>query len=887
MLLRHPLLSLAFLQLWSSWLSALAQQQSFFPPAVPVAVRSPTFNCWLDTRNGSNPLLNVWPTFWNDEHILGWAGYIKVDGLTWNWLGFPVGNTSTLISTEITPTRTILTVQAGPMLLNVTFLSPVEPSNWALQSLPFSYVYVDGQALDGKSHSIQLYSDISAEWVSDSLSTAIQWNTSRTSNSVYHQVQSSTPQSVFTDVAEDSVAYYAIASVQPGLVSVIGNGVTLRGQFSAAGDGFTLTSDIPATFGNVESEGKFPVFAHALDLGQTETISSVAWVIGLVRDPVVTYMNAPRRAYFWSQYATIGDAIDAFVDDFPAARTRALAMDQQILQAAAKVSNDYGDLVSLATRQAMAGVEITLPTQAADGSWNLSDVQAFMKDVGNSQRVNPTEGIYAALPALLYLNASLSGALLGPLLQYQDSVAYANPYAASDLGFAYPAAPGDANDQDVYGVENSGNMLILALAHARTSGDGSLVSRYYSLLKEWADYLSTNALIPAQEIPADGLDSSLGQNHGNITNLAIKGIIAIQAMSEISKLVGEITDAQTYQTSASSLVKSWVNLASPSGHLIWTYGSPSSFGLMYNLLADRLLQLNVVPSSIYADESFALVNALPAPYGLPLSSDSNSNTRSDWALFSAAAAPDTTARNLLIAAVHKRASLNTTAAAGPFAAVYNGETGAGVTAGTPLNGFASPAQGAMFSMLALSVPNLTVIVPAQNALTPPYSISGGDSAPPESHAGVIAGGVIAVVAVLILLGLFAIFLNRRRRQSHAESVLVTPQPMPYQPSSTMSELMRPLWDTRGAAPSKGYIANPESSPSFPARKSRGRSNRPVRTGMMMEPSPPVPTASLIGATPSDSRGTEELRRDGDLAARHGSAARRAGCATRIPMKICS
>ncbi|KAJ7471731.1 hypothetical protein B0H11DRAFT_2283086 [Mycena galericulata] len=231
-------------------------------------------------------------------------------------------------------------------------------------------------------------------------------------------------------------------------------------------------------------------------------------------------------------------------------------------------------------------------------------------------------------------------------------------------------------------------MLILALAHARTSGDGKLISRYYSLLKKWADYLNTNALIPAQEIPADGRDSSLGQNHGNITNLAIKGIIAIQAMSEISRLVGETTDAQTYQTSASSLVKSWVNLASPSGHLIWTYGSPSSFGLMYNLLADRLLQLNVVPSSIYAEESSALVNALPAPYGLPLSTDSNSNTRSDWALFSAAAAPDTTARNLLITAVHQRASLNITAAVGPFATVYNGGTGAGVAAGTPLNGFA-------------------------------------------------------------------------------------------------------------------------------------------------------------------------------------------------------
>jgi hypothetical protein len=58
---------------------------------------------------------------------LGWAGYIKVDGVAWHWLGAPVpGNASTWLQTEITPTRTIISVKAGPMLLNITFLSPVE-----------------------------------------------------------------------------------------------------------------------------------------------------------------------------------------------------------------------------------------------------------------------------------------------------------------------------------------------------------------------------------------------------------------------------------------------------------------------------------------------------------------------------------------------------------------------------------------------------------------------------------------------------------------------------------------------------------------------------------------------------------------------------------------
>ncbi|KAJ7495352.1 DUF1793-domain-containing protein [Mycena latifolia] len=871
------LLPFGLLQLWSSWSLA---QQTFFPPAVPLAVRSPTFNCWLDTRNGSNPM-TTWPQFWNDQHILGWAGYIKVDGAAFHWLGSPVpGNASTWISTEVTPTRTIVTVQAGPMLLNVTFLSPVEPADWARQSFPFSYVYLDGRALDGKFHSIQLYSDISAEWVTNSFGTSIQWSTGTTENTVYHKVQSSNPTSVFKDVAEDSVAYYAMASNQPGRVSIIGTDQQLRAQFVAGGSAISLTSDLAASFGNVDNNGKFPVFAHAVDLGETSTISSVAWAVGVVRDPVLTYAGVQRRSYFWSQYSTVGDAIDAFVSDFPAAQARSLALDQKILEDALGVSQEYADLVSLATRQAMAGVEITL-SQTAGGEWNMSDAEAFMKDVGNSQRVNPTEAIYAALPALMYLNASISGLLIEPLLRFQSSPAYTNPYAASDLGTPYPSAPGNANDQSVYGVENSGDMLILVLAHASASGDGSLMGKYYNLLKKWADYLVSNALIPAQQTSADARDTSLAQNHGNITNLAIKGIIAIQAMSEMSQIMGQTADAQQYATSAKTLVQSWVNLTSSSGSLRWTYGSDSSFGLMYNFLPDRLLQLNVVPPSIYAAESTTLTNpALKAqqPFGFTLSSDSDSNTRSDWALFSAAAAPDTSTRNLLISAVHQRASANNTA--GPFSNLYSARDGSGIAVGVSPNGFATPAQGAMFSVLSLNVPNITVIVPSPAGSNSSPSPS-GSSSPVKAHnnAGAIAGGVIGGLAVICVLGLLALFLRRRRQAAGDE--LAAPQPYHSEPAMANFSLAgdeprapEPYYSDSPMTNFGGYAA---AAPTHPSSRTSSHvqdrspspfpfvvpSSKGASSNLGTESNFPVSQPASVSAPSSTSRGTQELRAEMD------------------------
>lgn len=42
--------------------------------------------------------------------------------------------------------------------------------------------------------------------------------------------------------------------------------------------------------------------------------------------------------------------------------------------------------------------------------------------------------MYAALPALLYVNVSIVPYLLGPSLDYQSTSAYTNAFAAPDLG---------------------------------------------------------------------------------------------------------------------------------------------------------------------------------------------------------------------------------------------------------------------------------------------------------------------------------------------------------------------------------------------------------------------------------------------------------------------
>ena len=55
------------------------------------------------------------------------------------------------------------------------------------------------------------------------------------------------------------------------------------------------------------------------------------------------------------------------------------------------------------------------------------------------RRVNPVERIFAAFPTYLYLNASLGGALLAPLLEAQAGQSELS-YAAQDIGETRPVS---------------------------------------------------------------------------------------------------------------------------------------------------------------------------------------------------------------------------------------------------------------------------------------------------------------------------------------------------------------------------------------------------------------------------------------------------------------
>ncbi|EIM81332.1 DUF1793-domain-containing protein [Stereum hirsutum FP-91666 SS1] len=667
----------------------------FIPHSYPLAVRSPYLSAWLPQGEGTS-LNGAWPQFWTGS-TLGWAGFVKVDGTAYSFLGAAAVSGSTFSqatqqSATFTATQSIFILTAGGVDLTVTFLSPVEPTDMVKQSTPLSYMAVSAAPNDGASHSVQIYSDISAEWASGDDSLTVNWTTT-TGTIVTHQVMLQTQEEYteFSDHIQQGSAFYSTTS---GATYQTGQDVVVRAQFISSG---SLPNTEDTSFRAVSDD--WPVFAFAHDLGTISASSDpVLFTVGHIRDPAIEYIIAggalqDRSLYFWSQFSSAADLISDFISDYTGALSRAQAFDSQVSSDASTISTEYAGVVAASIRQAFGATEITI-SKNSDGTFDTSDILMFMKEISSDGNVNTVDVIFPAFPAFLYTNPDLVKYLLLPLFEYQATGQYPNAWAVHDMGASYPKALGhnDGADEPMP-LEESGNMLIMTLSHFQKTGDDSLLTTYTALLDQWTQFLIAEALIPADQISTDDFAGSLA----NQTNLAIKGIIGIQAMANIWSQLGDSATSANYSSIASSYVTQWQTLATATSgdHLTLSYGDDSSWGLSYNLFGDKLLGLNLFPQSVY-DMQAAWYPTVKNEYGVPLDTR-HTYTKSDWQIFTAAMleSTSTTVRDNLVSGVYTYASAALSDDTEPFSDWY--DTLTGVT-----DGFrARPVAGGHLALLAL------------------------------------------------------------------------------------------------------------------------------------------------------------------------------------------
>lgn len=608
------------------------------PPAIPLAVRSPYLSTWMDAgSDGGNGgmLAGQWPVFWANQ-INGWAGFIRVDGTAYTWLGAPPG--PALVNQtaySYTTTSSVFTLNVNDQVeMNVTFLSPITPDDFKRQSLVFSYLNIDVTSIDGQEHDVQIYADISAEWVSGTRTNIAQWDFGTTGNVAFHHVFRQT-QHQFRETAMQAEwgDWYWATNTGNGMTFQSGSDVIVRGQFVNNG---SLANTQDTNFRPINQD--FPVFGFSFPLGNVgATAANTLFTIGLCQDIAIQYLTSSGTeslpSLWTSFFSSNQEAVEFFYEDYQNAASISASLDSKVASDSLRAGGeDYMVLTTLAGRQAYGATQLC---------GTPDKMYLFMKEISSDGNVNTVDVIFPAHPAFIYTNPTMLKLLLDPLFENQESGLYPNNYSMHDLGAHYPNATGHTDGLDeAMPLEECGNMLVMTLAYYIASKDTNYLRQHYTILKQWTGFLIEFGLFPFNQISTDDFAGALA----NQTNLALKGIIGIEAMSVISSLTGNHEDSRNFSNIAHSYINQWEKIAIVPGDLPHTnlaYGNETSWGLLYNLFADSELDLHLVNKKVYKDQS----NWYPTvfnTFGVPLDTR-HTYTKADWECFAASIASPSTA----------------------------------------------------------------------------------------------------------------------------------------------------------------------------------------------------------------------------------------------------
>jgi hypothetical protein len=605
-------------------ITALAQQQHR-PPAVPLAVNDPYFSLW----SMGDKLTDVPVKHWS-EAAQPMVGLIRVDGQVYRWMGamprgyFGLASIAPMQqdSVELTPLHSKYRFSGAGIELRVTFFTPLFPKDLDVMSRPVTYLSWSAKATDGKTHQVELMLDVDPMIAVNDPAQPVTWSRTHATGLAVLNVGSRDQATLHQsgDRMRIDWGYFHLAIPEAsGVTTSLSNDAIP--SFAVSGKlSDTDMLDMPQPAGgharaaHLSAElqlgpvGAQPVERHVL-LAYTEGYA-------------IEYLGRKLRPYWQRNGMTESELLIIAEKEYPSLEARGVKFDADLTSDMTKAGgDDYGYLTALLFRQTIAAHKLVADI---DGTPML-----FSKENDSNGCIDTVDVTYPSSPFFLLFNPELLKAQLEPLMRYAALPRWRFPFAPHDLG-TFPLADGqvygggESNEENQMPVEESGNLILMIAALGRAEGNWDFAKHYMPELTKWAAYLETKGMDPENQLSTDDFAGHLAHN----TNLSIKAIEALGAFVEIAKGVGDKPLAERYEKVVRPLPATWAKMARDGDHYKLAFDQPNTWSQKYNLVWDRILDLNLFPAEITTTE-WAFYSAHMQPYGLPLD-NRKTFTKLDW-----------------------------------------------------------------------------------------------------------------------------------------------------------------------------------------------------------------------------------------------------------------
>jgi hypothetical protein len=543
-------------------------------------------------------------------------------------------------SVTIKATQTVYEFACGPVDATITFTSPLIITDLDLLARPVSYISYAVKANDGKTHDVHAALTVASDIATNTSMEEVATENFSTQNlkvlkagTVAQPVLQKKGDDIRIDwgymyvaaPAEKDVKQWVWAPVQSELLGFSPGNEPRNG--ATKGKRLVLSTDIPlGKVGNTAKE-QFLLLAY-------DDLYSIQ------------YFNTNLKPW-WKQEEgrTIEKELERAAQDYKKVMQQCAAFNEKLYRDAEKAGGrTYADLCVLAYRQSIAAHKLVKSPQG--------ELLWLSKENFSNGSINTVDVTYPSSPLYLAYNTELMKGMLNGIFYYSESGKWSKPFAAHDLG-TYPLANGQTYGEDMP-VEESGNMIILTAAIAKADGNADYARKHWASLTSWVNFLVKEGFDPTNQLCTDDFAGHLARN----TNLSVKAIVGIGCYSMLANMLGEAAIAKTYNNTARDMARKWMEMASEGDHYALTFDKNNTWSQKYNLVWDKVLNLDLFPPEVYSREiKYYLTRQ--NEFGLPLDSR-KTYTKSDWILWTATLTNNSNDFNALVNPVYKFATATPT-----------------------------------------------------------------------------------------------------------------------------------------------------------------------------------------------------------------------------------